>query len=146
MQTSRVFLAALLVLAITRPAITTNAAETLAYKPGRWEMTSTTRMPMMAEPQVQTSTECLRAGDYSAERLMRDQQDCTVTEPEVTPTSIRWTARCPGPNGTVTGRGEFKVSADGERGEGTMTIDLMAGDRTMTLTTEITSRRVGDCE
>lgn len=121
------------------------AAESLRYKPGKWETTTTMRMPMLPEPQVRTSTECLREGDYSAERLMRDQQGCTVAEPVVTAKSIRWTATCPAPDGSATGRGEYTVSDDGERGEGKITIDMAMGDQKMTMTMDIASRRIGDC-
>ena len=117
----------------------------LQYHPGKWETTTTMRMPMLAEPQVRTSTECLREGDYSAERLMRDQQGCTIEEPVVTSTSIRWSATCPSPNGSATGRGEYTVTDDGERGHGRVTIDMAMGDQKMTMTMEIASKRVGDC-
>jgi Protein of unknown function (DUF3617) len=118
----------------------------LRYQPGKWETTTTMRMSMLPTPQVRTSTECLREGDYSAERLMRDQHGCTVVDPVVTPTSIRWSATCPSPNGSATGRGEYTITDDGLRGHGRVTIDMKMGDRTTTMTMEIASRRVGDCE
>jgi hypothetical protein len=124
----------------------TAAADALRYKPGKWETTTTMRMPMLAQPQVRTSTECLREGDYSAERLMRDQQGCTVTKPETTATSIRWTATCPSPSGSATGRGEYTISGDGERGHGRVVIDVAMGDQTMTMTMDIASRRIGGCD
>lgn len=122
------------------------AAEVLEYEPGKWETTTTMRMPMIPEPQVRTSTECLREGDYSAERLMRDQQGCTVDEPVVTKTSIRWSATCPAPNGSATGRGEYTVTDGGTRGQGRVTIDMAMGDQKMTMTMDIASKRIGDCE
>lgn len=118
----------------------------LRYRPGKWETTTTMRMSMLPEPQVRTSTDCLREGDYSAARLMRDQRGCTVSDPVVTARSIRWSATCPAPNGSATGRGEYTISDDGERGTGRVTIDMAMGDQRMTMTMDIASRRIGDCD
>jgi hypothetical protein len=122
------------------------ATDVLKYNPGKWETTTTMRMPMLAEPQVRTSTECLREGDYSADRLMRDQQGCKVEEPVVTETSIRWSATCPSPSGSAMGRGEYTITHGGERGHGRVTIDMAMGEQKMTMTMDIASKRIGDCE
>lgn len=136
---------ALLALGVAAGAARADATK-LRYEPGRWKTTTTVRMPMLPSPQERTSTECLREGDYSAERLMRDQQGCTVEEPEVTARSIRWTATCPAANGSATGRGEFTVSEDGQRGQGKVTIDMVADGQRMSMTIDIASERVGDCD
>lgn len=120
-------------------------AASLRYKPGMWKTTTTMRVPMLPSPQVRTSTECLRDDDYSAERLMRDQQGCRVEAPVVTATSMRWTATCAIGDGSATGRGEFAMSDDGERGRGTITIDMSSGGQQTTMTMDVESERVGDC-
>ena len=140
-------LSALLTLTIvTAIAASSQAAESITYTPGKWETQTTMRMPMMPEPQTRTSTECLREGDYSAERLMRDQKGCKVERVDVKERSLNWTVTCPGPNGGATGRGEYTISDDGERGQGKITIDVdMQGQKT-SMTMDVTSRRIGNCD
>jgi hypothetical protein len=122
------------------------ASESLKYNPGKWETQTTMRMPMMPEPQMRTSTECLREGDYSAERLMRDQQGCKVSSVDVKERSLEWTVSCPGANGGATGRGEYNISADGESGQGKITIDVDMQGQKMSMTMDVKSHRVGDCD
>lgn len=118
----------------------------LRFTPGKWKTTTTMRMPMLPQPQTRTATECLREGDYSAERLMRDQQGCQIEQPEISANTIRWTAKCPTPEGPATGTGEFTVLDGGTRGRGTVRIDMQAQGQAIAMTMDFESERVGDCD
>jgi len=127
-------------------ALAAQASDSIKYNPGKWETQTTMRMPMMPEPQTRTSTECLREGDYSAERLMRDQKGCKVDRVDVKERSLEWSVTCPGPNGGATGHGEYRISDDGDSGQGKITIDVdMQGQKT-SMTMNVKSHRVGDCD
>jgi len=121
----------------------------LDYKPGKWKTTTTMSIPMLPQPHVKTSTECVTEGDYSADRIMEGMQGqpgCTVGTPVVSRNTLRWNISCTMPEGSATGSGEFTIDRDGEHGRGTVEISVHASGQSMTTTMRLETERIGDCQ
>ncbi len=60
-------------------AVPAAQADGIAIEPGMWEMTSTMHMPMLPEPRVTTTTECMEKSELSMDEFADGDMDPTCT-------------------------------------------------------------------
>lgn len=133
----KVLLAALAVVCFALPA----KAEFVAA-PGLWETKVTFDMPGMKMP-GQTSRQCVTAEDIEdPEAAFARGQDgtCTLVGSDIGDSYIRYQMACN--EGTVSVDGEMNFTETAYTGKAVMTM----GQPGMTMTTNFSGTRIGDCE
>jgi hypothetical protein len=109
-------------------------------EPGRWEITTKSRMQGMDIP-ASTITQCLTEDDMVPRDNAQPGQDCEITDVTTSGDTVRWYMRCGGQGEEVESRGEIRY--DGNSFEGHVTTEI--GDTGMTVESTMTGKRVGDC-
>ncbi len=126
---------------VSSPAV----AEGIPIEPGLWEMTSTMTMPMLPNPRVSTSTECIEEDELSPEAMNQEDMDsdCTFSTRTVDGNTMKWSMACNSKGGAS--RGEWEASSHGDTmtGGGTVTVDMQG--QSMVMTMKWDGKRVGDC-
>jgi len=132
----------LLVTLLAAPAV---MADGIPVEPGLWEMTSTMKMPMLPEPRVTTTTECVEETEISLEDLGGDGMDpnCSFDLSQVDGNAMKWSFDCPVEGGTSHGEWEAVSAGDSVSGKGLITMSFQG--RTMEMTMDWAGHRVGDC-
>jgi hypothetical protein len=120
-----------------------HAGGTPNMEPGLWEITSETHMQGMNMP-PSTVTQCITNDDLVPRPSSQpgQQQDCEITDVKVSGDTVTWRMRCTGEGGTVEGEGS--ITYHGDRFEGSSTINII--DAGMSMQTQMTGRRVGECQ
>jgi hypothetical protein len=106
---------------------------------GLWEITSTVRMQGMQMPPM-IHQQCLSEKDL-VPQSKQPGQECTVTDVKVVGDTVSWKISCTGQGGDMKGSGA--ITYKGSSFEGTMT--LTVGDTGMTMTMNMSGRRIGKC-
>ena len=121
-------------------------AEALMIEPGKWEMTSTMTMPMLSQPRVTTTTECIEKSEISMDDMGGEEMDpnCKIETAQVDVNTIKWSFDCPVEGGTSHGEWEATSAGDTVTGEGLMTVSFQG--QTMEMTMNWTGRRIGVCD
>ena len=121
-------------------------AEGIPIEPGKWEMTSTMSMPMLPQPRVNTSTECIEESELSPETMTEGDMDssCAFKDMTVDGNTMKWSMDCDANGGAS--RGEWEVTSHGDSlaGEGTLTVDVQGQAMVMTMNWD--GKRVGGCD
>lgn len=121
-------------------------AAAVSIEPGQWETTSTVTLPIMPQPQVHTSQQCMEEAEFDPEDFNTDPDvPCELENVREEGNTISWDLTCPDPSGegNVTGSMEFTSHGDSVTGKGNMTMSMMGQDMTMTVAWQ--GKRVGDC-
>ena len=121
-------------------------AEGLPIEPGLWEMNSTMNMPMMPQPRVTTTTECIEKSEISMDDMGGEEMDpnCKFETAQIDVSTIKWSFDCPVEGGTSHGEWEATSGGDTVTGEGLMTVSFQG--QTMEMTMNWTGRRIGACD
>ncbi len=121
-------------------------AEGIPIEPGMWEMTSTMEMPMLPQPRVNTSMDCVEESELSPEAMTEEDMDpsCTFDTSVVDGNTMKWSMDCKAKEGAS--RGEWEVTSHGDTltGGGTITMDMQGQPMVMTMKWD--GKRVGDCD
>ena len=120
-------------------------ADGIPIEPGLWEITSTMQMPMLPEPRVTTTTECMEESEISMDDMGTEDMDpnCTVDMSQVDDNTMKWSFDCPVQGGTSHGDWEAVSEGDSVSGNGLITMSFQG--QTMEMTMEWEGHRVGDC-
>ena len=120
-------------------------AEGVSINPGQWEMTMTMEMSMMPQPQVHSSTECMKESEISPEDFNMDQNTpCDITDVAIDGNTARWSISCPAQGGMVMeGQWEFTSSGDSIVGNGSMSAETAGMNMDFKMDWE--GKRIGDC-
>ena len=121
-------------------------ADGIPVEPGLWEMSSTVNMPMMAQPRVTTTTECMKESEISMDDMGGEDMDpnCQFEMAQVDGNTMKWSVDCPVEGGTSHGEWEATSSGDSVTGEGLVTISFQGQAMEMTMSWE--GKRIGDCQ
>ncbi|MCW8907599.1 MAG: DUF3617 domain-containing protein [Sedimenticola sp.] len=118
-------------------------AEPMTITPGLWEVTITSKMPLLPEPTVKTMQQCFSAQQVDPDNIMRNSNNCEFSEVESTPTHLAWRMTCAGHGGNMTGNGSFDSS--GDRMRGSLQMFMQMNGQQITMDHQWSGRRVGDC-
>lgn len=116
-------------------------AAALDLENGLYEMTSRVEMQGMAMP-PSTITQCLTREDPVPAKSA-DGSNCKILDMTTDGNTVRWTMECNQQGQQMTSTGE--MTYDGDRFEGTIETVMGPQAGNMTMTTQITGKRVGDC-
>jgi hypothetical protein len=121
-------------------------AEGLTIEPGKWKMTSTMTMPMLPQPRVTTTTECIEKSEISMDDMGGEEMDpnCKIETAQIDVSTIKWSFDCPVEGGTSHGEWEATSGGDTVTGEGLMTVSFQGQNMEMTM--NWTGRRIGACD
>ena len=121
-------------------------AQGIPIEPGMWEMTPTMNMPMLPQPRVTNSKECIEEDELSPETWNEEDMDtsCTFSNRVVNGNTMKWSMNCNAQGGAT--RGEWEVTSHGDTltGEGTVTVDMQG--QSMVMDMKWDGKRVGDCD
>lgn len=124
------------------------ASSALAFEiePGKWETTTTVKMPMMPEGRTNTEVQCVTREEAESDFLdtLKSDGACKIVERKETGDTLEFQMECPSEHGSATGEGRYV--SDGTSGSGTMKMTMRMGEQTMTMESSFTSKRVGDCD
>jgi len=120
-------------------------ADGIPVDPGLWEMTSTVQMPMLPQPQVNTTKQCIEKSVVSLKDMQASDMDpnCTFESEQIDDQTVKWIFDCPMEGGTS--RGEWQATSHGDRIEGGGTIDMNMQGQAMQMTMSWVGKRVGAC-
>jgi len=120
-------------------------AEGIPVEPGMWEMSSTMTMPMLPQPRVTSTTECIRESELSMDDLGGEDMDpnCQFEMAQVDGNTMKWSFDCPVEGGTSHGEWEATSSGDSVTGKGIITMSFQGQAMEMTMSWQ--GKRVGDC-
>ena len=120
--------------------------EGIPIEPGMWEMTTTTNIPMMPQPNVSTTMECIEEGELSPQTMTDEamDSDCTFDTMVVDGNTMQWSMHCSAPGGASRGVWEATSNGDTLTGGGTVSVDMQG--QTMTMAMQWDGKRVGDCD
>ena len=120
MQRSYSHLATLLLLGSTLAR-----ADSIAIKPGSWEINSTTTVPYLAQPQVHTRTICMQDATFDPVVMVENNADlrCTVDSSRASGNTLTWEMTCNDPaTPGMAYKSTGNMTIDGDRGAGEMRI------------------------
>ena len=131
------------ILFLTAPAAW---ADGIPVEPGLWEMSSTMNMPMMPQPRVTTTTECMKESEISMDDMGGEDMDpnCQFEMAQVDGNTMKWSVDCPVEGGTSHGEWEATSTGDSVTGDGLVTISFQGQAMEMTMSWE--GKRIGDCQ
>ena len=131
------------ILLLTAPAA---RADGIPVEPGLWEMSSIVNMPLMPQPRVTTTTECMKESEISMDDMGGEDIDpnCQFEMAQVDGNTMKWSVDCPVEGGTSHGEWEATSSGDSVTGEGLVTISFQGQAMEMTMSWE--GKRIGDCQ
>jgi hypothetical protein len=120
-------------------------ADGISIDPGNWEMTATVKMPMLPQPRVTTTTECIRENEITPETLSADGMEagCTFDAEIVGNNTMKWTMDCDQQGGHSSGEWEATSHGNTITGGGTITINMEGQAMVMTMNWD--GKRIGDC-
>jgi hypothetical protein len=119
--------------------------EGLDIPPGMWLFDISVLMPMQSQATTQTVKSCVGDDPMTADTLMPwvEDQGCKIRSVRAVENKLTWKLRCKRDGQRSRGKGEFVL--DGNRGAGKATVNFEMGGRTLTIRTNFTAARVGDC-
>ena len=136
---------AFIISALTFPISQANAAtESVPFNAGKWEVISKASMPMMPQPIVNKSVECIHEKTISADHFAKQSRgNCKATDVRVNGKNIQWNMNCSVEGNLLTGYGDMQV--DDTRIKGKATISMSMQGMTMEMQTSWTGKRLGEC-
>ncbi len=110
---------------------------------GLWEITARldmVDMPMNVAPQK--SRQCLKK-DHLVPST-QSQKGCTVTGHGVKGNTVTWSMECDTPQGPAVGEGKMTFRGNSMSGQSTITMNV--NGQTVSMRSNLSGRRVGDCK
>lgn len=121
--------------------------EGIPVEPGMWEISFTMNMPMMPQPHVTNTTECMKDAEISMDDMAGSEMDpnCTFDMVQLDGETMQWTVDCPVEGGTS--HGEWTATSKGSSvtGEGLVTVSIPAMGQEMAMNMNWEGHRIGDC-
>jgi len=120
-------------------------ADGIPVEPGLWEMSSTVNMPMMSQPRVTTTTECMKESEISMDDMGGEDMDpnCQFEMAQIDGNTMKWSFDCPVEGGTSHGEWEATSGGDSVTGNGVITMSFQGQAMEMTMSWQ--GKRIGDC-
>lgn len=135
-----------LVVAALSLAATAASAGSLKFKPGKWEMSTTVKSPMLPQAHTTTEKECItpeEARDPLKE--MVTDENCEISDRSESGDALTWKMKCRGDGGqTMAGTGEIRT--DGDAASGKMEVTMEMEGRSISMETNWKGKRLGDCD
>ena len=127
--------------ALTLLAAAPAAAEGLPITPGLWEITSKNSMT----GREHVGQECMADAVFDPSAMAKDADGCSLDNETVSGNTISYDMNCTdGINeGEVTGH--FSFTIDGDQGSGRTDMTFKVNGQTMSMSQEMSARRIGDC-
>jgi len=132
-----------LICATLLATVTALQAEPMTVTPGQWEITITSKMPLLPEPTVKTMQQCFSEQQVDPDNIMRNSNNCKFSDIESTRTHLAWRMACAGHGGEMTGNGSFDSSGDSMRGS--LQMFMQMNGQQITMDHQWSGRRIGDC-
>ena len=124
------------------------AADGITIEPGKWEMNTVMTMPMLPQPRVNTTTECMEDAEITPESMMEDMEnpnaDCTLEAEVVGENTMKWSIDCSEQLGNSRGEWEATSYGDTLKGGGAITMSVQGQEIVMTMDWE--GKRIGECD
>ena len=114
----------------------------LDFKEGRYEITSTIKMPG-TNPPATTITRCLTKQAPLPDQSIADPK-CKVVEMNTQGNTVTWEVACDEEGKKMRANGRMRYR--GDNFEGTLQNVILDPDGNMTINTAITGKRVGPCQ
>ena len=120
-------------------------ADGIPVEPGLWEMSSTMNMPMLPQPRVTTTTECMTESEISMDDMGGEKMDpnCQFEMAQIDGNTMKWSFDCPVEGGTSHGEWEAISTGDSVTGKGVVTMSFQGQTMEMSMAWE--GKRIGDC-
>ncbi len=119
-------------------------AARLSLEPGLWEASWTIHNTLTGQAFTETRTQCIRTREFNPRELLRQAQGCTVTDEQQQGNRLHFTLVCTLEGGAKTEvTGDF--ATDGTRGNGQLHTKMRLGEITLTMNTQVATRRLGAC-
>jgi hypothetical protein len=122
------------------------AAAAFEVNPGKWQITSTTEMSMMPQPQTKTSTECLK--EKTADEVLEalTQEDiCKIKDHSENGATLKWSMECQG-EGSPPMKASGELTSTGDTLNGVMNASMEMKGQKMTFKTMWKGKRLGECD
>jgi len=121
-------------------------ADGVAVEPGLWEMTTTMTMPMLPQPQVVTTTDCVEDAVLDIDEMNAEglDPDCTMDVSQPDEKTVKWVMDCP-VEGGGSSHAEWQVTSSSDSVEGSGSIQMTVMGQEMSMDATFSGRRVGDC-
>jgi len=133
------YLTVVLVLLFIAPAFSGSGPD---IREGRWEITTSVDMPgMPVSIPPQKHIQCITRKDLVPQNS-GNNQDCEITEQNISGNTVTWKMRCKSAAGTTTGSGQITYGKD--TFSGTFTSDVPQAN--MKMTSKMSGRRIGPCK
>ncbi len=129
----------LLILAVPLSGLFVHAtlADSIAIKPGKWDIKSTTTVPFLAQPQTHTRSLCMQDSTFDPIVMLENNSElnCAVTSSEASGNTLTWEMTCSDPaTPGMAYKSTGNMTIDGDRGTGEMRIMMNipgVGENTM---------------
>lgn len=117
----------------------------LDFNPGKYEITSTVEMLGMPAGTIppQTIAQCLTQQD-PIPNSDASNQECEIKNMKQTDNTVSWEMECVQEGRKMTSQGQ--MTYNGDRFEGTITMNMGPQAGNMAIATTITGNRIGDCQ
>ena len=130
-----------LALVLTIPPVV--SADEFLVPAGKWQSTVTTTNSFMPTPMTRTHTDCRTETRFDPAVMMKDAEDCQLTEKDVDGNVLTFTMVCRVEEGNLTGKGRYELKDD--RLEGSMNMKMDMEGQSMDMKMVFNSQRLGDC-
>ncbi len=140
MRITKLTIASLLTLSISQLATAENS---ISIEPGLWEVTTTMTSPMFPQPRVETQQECMEDSQISPETIAPSDGECSITDSNVSGSTLNWSMQCNTPGGAMSGQGSF--DSNGDSGSGNMQMNMDIQGQSMSMQMEWKGHRIGSC-
>ena len=133
-------------LLVATTVLASAAIAQISLVPGRYEVTVEMQLPQAPAPMTFNSTDCITAddardiGELMTKEIAASDEDCEISNLEVTDTKIAFDSMCSVGGAPATGHADITFGADSWNG--VMTTQLGGG---ATLTAKMSGKRVGEC-
>ena len=114
-------------------------------KPGKWQFTTTTKAPMMAEPQSKTDTRCITEKEADPLAEMTKSDKCKVTRRTETADSLKWEMECT-EEGSPPMKAKGEMTSSGDTVDGTMEMTMPVAGHELNMGTTWKGKRLGACD
>ncbi len=116
------------------------------FKPGKWEITTTTTAPMFPQPQKRTFTQCVHEEDFIPKIAREGDKHCQIKSKSVTENGVKWTMECPNGNGGEPSRAQGEMTYSGNTMHGTWDLKMQVQGKPLSMLWSMSGRRLGDCD
>ncbi len=121
--------------------LTAAAAEKIDMQDGLWQITTVTEMPGVPfEIPPMTFNQCITQQEL-VPQLEQPGGDCILSDTQISGNTVTWSVVCKGEGGSS--RGDGKVTYQGDRFEGDMTMSMDGG---MQMNNHMKGIRLGACQ